>query len=126
LRLAGVLGTGQTVALFLVVEVPLLLLFVMLSVLRFKRTARATGAALLDRLEAEEPLLRPVVSELRAFQSLGLLLVGKRRVPTGARPFGYTKGTMTFPAVMIALSLTELVIVHILVPWPWLRIVLLV
>lgn len=126
LRLTGVLGTGQAVALFLVLEVPLLLLFIVLSVLRFRRTAHVVDAGFLDRLKAEEPLLRPVVSELRTFQSLGLLLVGKRRVPAGARPFGYTKGAMTLPAVMIALSLAELVIVHILVPWPWLRMVLLI
>lgn len=126
LRLTGVLGTGQAVTLLLVVEVPLLMLFVVLSVLRFRRTARAMDAGFLDSLEAEEPLLRPVVSELRAFQNLGLLLVGKRRVPAGARSFGYTRGTMTFPAVMIALSLVELIIVHILVPWQWLRIVLLI
>lgn len=33
---------------------------------------------------------------------------------------------MTFPAVMIVLSLAELAIVHMLVPWAWLRLAMLV
>jgi len=129
LNLAGALSGGMALGLFLAIEVPLILVFAVISVLRFGRFGRTTGADgtdFLDRLEAEEPLLRPVVSELRAFTSLFLVIGRKRQLPPGAEPFGYTKGTMTLPAVLTVLSLVELLIVHILVPWPWLQIVLLV
>lgn len=128
LNLTGAISTGTAVLLFIVIELPLLILFGVFTFLRFRGRDSASSISMgfLDRLEAEEPLLRPAVSELRTFQSLGLLILGRRRVPAGAEPFGYTKGTMTFPLVMVALSLVELVVVHILVPWHWLRIVLLV
>ncbi|MGO1435664.1 MAG: hypothetical protein ACTHV4_08765 [Canibacter sp.] len=129
LNLAGKLSSDMALRLFLVIEVPLLLVFLATTALRFRHLARSTDAeevGFLDRLEIEEPLLRPVVVEFRAFGSLCLAVARKRQVPQKARPFGYTKGSMTFPAVMIAVSLAELVIVHMLVPWEWLQIVLLV
>lgn len=126
LNRTGALSAGQGLRLFLLVEIPLLLLFVVSTVLRFRKAGPAAGDDLLGRLEEEEPLLRPVFAELRSFQSLVLLIAGKQRVPVGAIPFGYTKGTMTFPGVMVALSVVELVVVHILVPWQWVRIVLLI
>lgn len=129
LNRTGVLGGGMALRLFLLIEVPLAVVFVVITVLRFRRLPRSTDTervGFLDRLEAEEPLLRPAVAELRAFGSLGLAVTRKRKIPQGAKPFGYTKGAMTFPAVMIVVSLIELVVVHMLVPWEWLRIVLLV
>lgn len=129
LKSTGVISSATALSLFLVIEVPLLLVSAAITALRFRHLGLSTdytGMGVLDRLEAEEPLLRPMVTELRAFWSLWLVVAGKRRVPPGAMPFGYTKGTMTFPAVMIALSLVELLIVHVLVPWQWLQIVLLI
>lgn len=129
LNRAGVIGGGMALRLFLMIELPLLVVFVTISVLRFRRLGRQNGTSgegLFDRLVAEEPLLRPVVAEFRTFGSLVLAVRGKRKVPPEAAWFGYTKGTMTFPAVMIVLSLVELVIVHMLVPWAWLRLVMLV
>lgn len=129
LNRTGALSGGMALRLFLMIEVPLLLIFLAITVLRFERprgSSDSTGTGFLDRIEKEEPLLRPVVTEIRAFGSLWLVVARKRQVPSGAIPFGYTKGTMTFPLVMVVLSLAELVIVHILVPWDWLRIVLLI
>lgn len=125
----GVLSGDAALRMFLMIEVPLLLALFALTVLRFRKLARPAdrgGDGLLARLETEEPLLLPAIAELRAFGSLCLALFRRQKVPQGARPFGYTRGTATIPAVMIALSLAELVIVHLLVPWEWLRIVLLV
>ena len=129
LNLAGVLTGVMALRLFLFIEVPLLLVLLAITVLRFRRLRRsadAPRAGLLDRLEVEEPLLRPAVAELRAFCSLIVAVLRKRQVPRGSQWFGYTRGSMAFPTVMIVLSLVELVIVHILVPWVWLQVVLLV
>jgi len=129
LNLLGVLSGDIALFLFLLIEVPLCVVFGTITVLRFKRISRATdsvGAGFLDRLETEEPLLRPVIAELQAFRSLCLLLLRKRRVPPGAKLFSYTKGTMALPTVFFVLSLVELLIVHVVVPWQWLRIVLLI
>lgn len=129
LNLTGVLSSGAALRLFLAIEVPLLLVFVVITVLRFthfRPTTDVDRIGFLDRLETEEPLLRPVVLELRAFQSLFYAMGKKHQVPPGAVPVGYTKGTMMFPAVMAVLGVVELVIVHILVPWQWLQIVLLI
>lgn len=102
LNLTGVLAGDTALRLFLAVEVPLLMVFVVLT------------------------LLRPAVSEVRYYYSLVLALAGKRQVPTGAAFFGYTKGVMAVPVAIVTVSLVELVAVHLLVPWQWLRIVLLI
>ncbi|MGO2111824.1 MAG: hypothetical protein ACTH31_09440 [Pseudoclavibacter sp.] len=57
---------------------------------------------------------------------LALAVSGKKRVPAGSTPFGYAKGSAAFPTVMVALSLAEVVVVHILVPWEWAKILLLI
>lgn len=127
LTLAGTLSSEAAVRLFLLIELPLVLVLVALTVIRFKGVSRSDAdGGFLAMLEQEEPLLRPAVYELRAYQSLGLLIAGRRRVPPESTPFGYTRGTMTFPAVILVLSAVELVIVHLIVPWLWLQIVLLI
>ncbi|MDN5684531.1 hypothetical protein [Corynebacterium glyciniphilum] len=129
LNLTGTIGGGTALRLFLAVEVPLLVVFVVLTLLRLRRvvsTPAGDDRSLLDRVIAEEPLLRPAVSELRYCHSLVLAVAGKRRVSAGAASFGYTKGVMAVPAAIVMVSLVELVVVHLLVPWQWLRIVLLI
>jgi hypothetical protein len=128
LNLTGVLDRGTALLLFVLIEMPLLLVFAVLTILRFRRPRRLTRGdvpGFLDRLVAEEPLLRPVAFEIRAFQSLVLALTGRRRVPEGAVPFGYTRGMMTLPVALAVVSLVEVLVVHLLVPWLWLRILLL-
>lgn len=129
LNFTDVLSGEVALLLFLKIELPLAAVFLVFTALRFTRRGRspeATDSGFLDRLETEEPLLRPVVLELRAFGSLGLAVAGKRQVPPGAKWFGYAKGSLTFAVVMVVVSVVELVVVHVLVPWAWLRIVLLV
>lgn len=67
-----------------------------------------------------------MVFELRAYWCLYLAIARKRRVPDGAQSFGYSKGSLTFPTAIVVVSTIELGVVHLLVPWTWLRIVLLV
>lgn len=129
LNLNDVLDAGTALRLFLAIEVPLLVVFIAITVVRFKHADRSTAAksqGFLARLEAEEPLLGPAIMELRAIKSLFLAMRKKRQIPQGAKPFGYTKGTLTFPLMLAAISVPELVIVHVLVPWQWLQIVLLI
>ena len=128
LTLTGILAGDTALRLFLAVEVPLLMVFVVLTLIRLRRVVNTPAdddSSLLDRVLAEEPLLRPAVSELRYYYSLVLAVTGKRRVPTGTASFGYTKGVMAVPVAIVMVSLVELVAVHLLVPWQWLRIVLL-
>ncbi|GAB2633666.1 hypothetical protein ABI214_14780 [Prescottella soli] len=44
----------------------------------------------------------------------------------GVSTFGYTAGTLAIPAAFLVASLVEAVALHLLVPWQWLRVVLLV
>lgn len=127
LRLGHVIDTRTAVVAFLAIELPLLAVFLVLTTIRFRRAARgAAPGELLDRWGAEEPLIRPMISELRAFQALGLAILRRKRVAANAVSFGYTRGSSTFPLVLIGLSVAELVLVHFLIPWPWLQVVLLV
>lgn len=124
LNLTGSLTRGQAFGLFLTIEIPLFLMLAVLTVLRFKAAPHTPDVGVLDRLAAEEPLLRPAVYELRAFGSLGLLIARRPRVPSDAVPVGYTKGTLVLPTVLVVVSLIELAVVHLLVPWLWLQIIL--
>lgn len=129
LRLSGVLDDATAVVLFLAIEIPLTALLLVMTWLRFSRSrvrGAGEGRPLLDRIAADEPLLGPAVAEMRMLASIGLLLTGRRRVPAGAVAFGYTRRTLAIPSALIAVSIVELVIVHLLVPWTWLRITLLV
>lgn len=126
LRLGGAITTRTTVTAFLAIEFPLLAIFLALTIVRFRRVALgAPHGEILNRLAQEEPLIRPALTELRAFHSLGLAALRRQQVRPGAIPFGYTRGSATIPLVLIGLSVAELVIVHFMVPWPWLRLVLL-
>jgi hypothetical protein len=129
LNVTEMIDGGTALRIFLAVEVPLLVVFVVLTLLRLRHvlgTAADDDRSLIDRVLAEEPLLRPAVSELRYGHSLVLAVARRRRVPAGATPFGYTRGTMGVPVAIGVASLVEVVVVHLLVPWQWLRIVLLV
>lgn len=125
LRLGGLITTRTAVIAFLSIELPLLALFVVLTVIRFRRATLGAGRGeILDRWGREEPLIRPALTELRAFHSLGLAARRRKVLGPGAVPFGYSRGSSTFPLVLVGLSVGELVIVHVLVPWPWLRLAL--
>lgn len=129
LNLTDQLSSDAALRLFLLIEVPLILVFAVITFVRFRTLRRSPGSGdgtFLDRLEAEEPMLRPALSEIRSMWSLCLAVARRKIVPRGATTFGYTRGTLTMPAVMLALCLVELVVVHLIVPWQWLRILLLV
>lgn len=70
-------------------------------------------------------------AELMRFEARGYramwLLVRRRRhgAGSGVAPVGYTKGTMAVPVAFVVACVIEAAVVHVLVPWPWLRNVLL-
>ena len=60
-------------------------------------------------------------------RSLWLLSTGRRDGGSSdTATFGYAKGTMSIPVAFVAASVIEAVAIHFLVPWQWLRVVLLV
>lgn len=60
-------------------------------------------------------------------RSLWLLSTGRRDGGSSdTATFGYAKGTMSIPVAFVAASVIEAVAIHFLVPWQWLRVMLLV
>ncbi|MGF0252920.1 hypothetical protein ACQR3V_03045 [Rhodococcus erythropolis] len=60
-------------------------------------------------------------------RSLWLLSTGRRDGGSSdTATFGYARGTMSIPVAFVAASVIEAVVIHFLVPWQWLRVVLLV
>jgi len=66
-------------------------------------------------------------SEMHGYRSLWLFARRRRDGVDGdVRPVGYTKGTMGMPVAFLVACVVETVAIHLLVPWPWLRNLLLV
>lgn len=128
LRQQEFLNTRTAILLFLAIEVPLLLVFAVLTYLRFRPSTKDSSGLLqiLEHIAEEEPLFRPLLFEFRGLWSISLLIRGKRHIPPGAQPFGYTSGSLSIPAAFVVVSLVEMAAVHVIVPIPWLKIVLLV
>ena len=130
LHLAGAISRPVMLRLFLTVELPLILAALLVSLWRVRQIRRATGlrgVALVALLQDEEPALRAAISEMRTLMSLVILLRGRRNgVRPGVQGFSYAKGSMSVPIVMTVLTVLEAALIHLLVPWAWVRILLLV
>lgn len=129
LSLTGIISQAEALTLFVVIELPLILAALGITVLRLRRIAQEAALQqrrFRDHLVAVEPLAGPAVYEFTAYASLVALLARRLYVPAGATPFGYTKGTLSIPIALVVASLIEAVAVHFLIPWVWLRIVLLI
>lgn len=128
LAATGVLAPAAAFTLWLAVEVPLAVILVVVTVARV-RSARGRGLAwsgVLDEV-AGSVVADLIRFELRGYLSLWLWL--RRRYDgagPGVTPIGYTKGTMAVPLAFLVAALVETVVVHLLVPWPIVRAVLLV
>lgn len=128
LAAVGVITPGAAVTLWLAVEVPLFVLVVALTA-RQVRSLRHTGTTWRAVLDA---VAGPVVAglirgEVRAYRSLWLLVRGRRDgVRDGVIEIGYARGTMGIPVAFLVACVVEVVAVHLLVPWPWLRTTLLI
>jgi hypothetical protein len=60
------------------------------------------------------------------FESIALLVRGRGDVPAGATVIPGGAAQRTFLVVMMVLGLVEIVLVDLIVPWTWLRVVMLV
>lgn len=122
----GVIGPGVALALFLAVEIPLGAVVATGYVRRYRAHARSTGSrrGALRALAADDPYWRMVAAEARTFASLGRWIARRPDVPEGAVAIGYSRGTLGMPLALAIAALIELVAVHLLVPWPVVRLVL--
>lgn len=125
----GVIGWPTALVLLVAVEVPLLIVAAILHVLVYRR-ARSAGTdrgAGWDALLTVNPVLRLV--QVEAGHVVGLprdlwtVVRGRHRGPDR---FGYASGTHAMPVCLTVLLALETAAVHLVVPWPWLRLILLV
>lgn len=122
----GTIGPAVALALFLIVEVPLGALAAA-GFLRRYRTHRAhtgTRRGALRALAADDPYLRLGAAEARTIASLARWVTRCPDVPAEAVPIGYARGTLGMPIALAVAATIELVAVHLLVPWPVVRLVL--
>ncbi|MDC3726559.1 hypothetical protein [Rhodococcus sp. Rp3] len=124
----GVLTPATALKVWLGFELSLGILVLIVGALRV-RVLRRSGtpwAGVPDELVGRVPatLMR---AELRSYRALWFLIRGRR---VGAGPevttIGYTRGTMSVPIAWLVASVIEIAVVHILVPWEWLRWTLLI
>ncbi|WP_129976793.1 hypothetical protein [Rhodococcus sp. Q1] len=104
-------------------ELPLGVLVLIVGAVRIRvlRRSEAPWARVLDELVGRVPatLMR---AELRSYRALWLLIRGRRvDAGPGVTTIGYTRGTMSVPIAWLVASVIEIAVVHILVPWEWLR-----
>lgn len=128
---AALLATGTitpavALALFLAVEVPLGAVAMAGYVRRYRDHRRSSGSRreALRALSADDPYLRMMAAEARTFASLGRWIARRPDVPTGAVAIGYSRGTLGIPVALSVAAGIELVAVHLLIPWPTVRLIL--
>ena len=114
--------------LLLAVEVPLLLLAVSLHVVTYRRARQhgASGAHAWDELVLANPPLRLIQVELGrllGFVRDGMIVLRGRQY--GSDAFAATAGTRALPVVLVGVVIVETTVAHLLLPWAWLRLVLL-
>lgn len=97
---------------------------------RVSRAAgRQRGAGVEEALRAALPgaVATVVLHEVRSMHSLALWVRRRRHeVPSGASAFGYGRDGRALGLVLLAVSLVEVVAVELVVPWPAVRLGLLV
>src|SRR5699024_7929669 len=122
----GVIGPAVALALILPLVLPVRAIAVTDYVRRYRAHARASGSrrGALRGLAADDPSLRMFVAEARTFASLGRWVARRPDVPDGAVAIGYSRGTLGVPVALVIAALIELVAVHLLIPWPIVRLVL--
>lgn len=83
------------------------------------------GEEFLEAVAEEQPLLRLAFMEARTLLGLITWLRGQRvGVDSTTRGFGYAKGTLSISMTMGIVTVIEAGVIHVLIPWAWLRILL--
>lgn len=130
----GLLDLGDAVLIAIGLEVLCGVLAISLAVTAriLYRRLRRDGVGRWDAfLQAAGTVLpRPMVTllrhELGGLMSMILLLRGRKDVPADATPIRYGSAQKTFMIVMMVLGPLEIVLVELIVPWAWLRTILLI
>lgn len=122
----GTITPAVALALFLAVEIPLGVAVASGYLRRYRahRAAADTRADAVRALAADDPYLRLITAEARTLASLGRWIARRPDVPARAVSIGYSRGTLGMPIAMVVAALIELVAIHLLVPWPAVRLVL--
>ena len=126
----GIIPGEQALRVLLAVELPLLTLLLLYAAILLQRASRhgsvrAAGRDLVDRVIPSK-IAAGIRKEVSTFGNLWRWIRGKRvGAGDGAVLFPYTKGLFTVPLFFTVLALVELFVVHLIVPWEWLRITLL-
>ena len=68
--------------------------------------------------------MRILLHEVRAITDLGRLLRGRVVVPEGAVPLHARTRWWHLPAMFTVAIVIEIIVIELLVPWPWLRLLL--
>nr|WP_240952051.1 hypothetical protein [Rhodococcus sp. BL-253-APC-6A1W] len=122
---AGVISTRQAVLLFVAVEVPLgcavIIAFLLAIVIQCRN-----GAGLRDAVATalgHSPIRLFIRAEIRAYRALWLWIRGRHsEVEPGATVLGAHKGTLVLPVAFAVATVVEIVVLHLLLPWMWLRV----
>jgi hypothetical protein len=69
---------------------------------------------------------RVVMFEFRLYVSLARWLIRRPSIPRGVEPFGYSQVVTPVMLLWIFASAAEMIVVHLLIPWPPVRIIVLV
>lgn len=121
-----VITPRAAVMLWLVVEMPLLVVTAALFVARVRTLilteALPTRTAFMVTL-SESPLYRFAAKELRAYRSLWMLFRGRKDCP-GEVMFTSSAGAMTIPGAFAVATAIEIAVLHLLIPWLWLSVVM--
>lgn len=130
LMLSGVIPSDAFWFLFWVLELPLIGALALVTVLRVRQAQRIANdkdLSVMAHLFEEEPALRAAKRELGIIVSPIRLIVKRLKGSTpGTYHFDYTKGSLAMPIAMLIVTAIEIAVVHFLVPWAWLKILLLV
>lgn len=125
LLLTGVITARQAVLLFVAVEVPLacavLIAFLLAVVVQCRQ-----GAGLRDAVVTTlgHSPFRPLVrAEIRAYLALWQWIRGHHSgVAPGAIVLGAHRGTLVMPVAFAIATVVEIMVLHLLLPWMWLRV----
>ncbi|WIM96433.1 hypothetical protein ACTOB_008627 [Actinoplanes oblitus] len=134
LVLTGVLELRSALIIALGLELLLAVISLSMAVVmvRHYRRMRADGLPGMDAFCTSlehvlpHPIGRLMSHEFRVFEGLWLLLRGRDAVPAGAEKFRYGRGLLPMLSILAALSVAEIIVVELLVPWRWVRIALLI
>ncbi|WP_231390278.1 hypothetical protein [Nocardia sp. CNY236] len=122
---AGVVSAHQAVLLFVAVEIPLACAMIVTLVFAIV-VARRRGARLRDaavNMVGHSPFRPFVRAELKAYRALWLWIRGRHsEVEAGALVLDARRGTLAMPVAFAVATLLEIIVLHLLLPWTWVRV----